>query len=597
MNNVCHSLPVIIFIIIIVLIVILIFSYRDIIVGAFRPVNVDLITTEQALLRGFGYYGDSVDGECVTTTIPSHCGETGSKTVTRQCIPNPKTGRGCIGPNGKQSFATIVDTQACTIMCRSSIWTNEVKGVCILPPLSTLSPGGSKICYPPDTKGEQTITKTCVAHDAVGINSCIYEQPPPPNSGGGSGTTIPPECTQDPIGSTVTCNIGYTLQTTQPCDVDLGSQICGEWVLPNGNSCMYSNTQGNFNICRGPTGIPYTNETDLLSAGWADIPMVCLAPTGVSGICEPIPPVSNKETGGCVTQSQAFDALSKSQTTSQPVILCGTPPGCVRSCTFTSTSSFINGVGAGVDRWVPELQALIGNAQILAQSVGSDIYGLGLNNVPCPGPEGKFIEGASIRTTVELSDCFGDPLFPLENTPCLWINATSIASRPSTFGISSICTNAEDILRMSSLYITFVPTQLVSVSGPNVLRCNILGVLGKNYTGYLNRFGQNVIWVQTDINTLQESKASEFIVTLTNEGKLNIRFDDNSNIITPSTGPMSPLTFNSVTPIQRISLDASTINSFYIILNQRQTRLNPQSCNIMYSYPPPPSYPRPDIAT
>jgi hypothetical protein len=521
---------------------------------------------QQALVDGVGYYDEPNVGECMPVNPgQSLCHQPGVRTVVRRCIPNSVTSRGCVTSQG-MTYDMKVEEETCVPLCRASIWSSVVSSGCTRPPLP---PEG---CYTSNT-GTLTRSQTCVPNDAFGTNTCTYRR------SFNSTEPIPTGCSLDQIGTVVTCSVGTTLITEEQCLADFGDeQNCGVWRVDSTQPCSFSDAPLRSQACQRPGGGLFTDDVDILKPGWVPQGMSCVKAsdsTQSTSICPPVP--------DCVESSQAYSALTAAQTTLQPVVLCGHPPGCIRKCLFYPD----------VDSTHTGLRSIIGTFQIITLVNEGNVYSLGLNNVPCPSLGGNFIRGASLRNTAPLGDCFGDPLKPLEDTPSLLINMSTIAASPQTHHLSSDCklgidqavVPSKSIVQMSSLYVTFRPTR--NIVDPNVLYCNIFAILGQRYLGVLTVNSSNLAWTHSNFDT---SSGAEFKVSFLSDNTYSIRLADDTPVTSVTTDKQT-LNLDNVQLIMRVT----DFNALHEILRDRQTRLNPQSCNAMYSYPPPRTYPRPDV--
>ncbi|CAH6418787.1 Hypothetical protein POVN_LOCUS509 [uncultured virus] len=357
--------------------------------------------------------------------------------------------------------------------------------------------------------------------------------------------------------------------------------------MSNGSGlCTYADSIVQSGLCRGPVGVPYVGDTKIFDLGWTGLEMKCVRVDDASQEAKYCAPYA-----GCVSPGDAYTRLFEGN--GDPVVVCAERPSCARFCAFAP--------GEVQGAWVPGIKQLIGNFQLMVSPVGDHNFAFGLNNVPCPQPpSGRYIVPDFPRSTAPLSDCLGDPLYPLSDTPALWFDATDIATRPQRYGLPSLGCSEGAVVQMTGLYMTFKPTRPMQT--PNVLWCNILVVLGKNYIGWLTRVGGTVTWVQSDLSGTYNKvgdvePTSEFRVELKADNSYNIQFDTGTEIVVPttestSTGDIRSLNLSKVYFTQRVD----NFNELHIILNRRQTRWNPQSCNAMYLYPPPTGYPFPDAS-
>jgi hypothetical protein len=123
-------------------------------------------------ISGNGEFDEPDVGPCITR----YCDDLGESIVTRKCIPNKTSGRGCKHPNGSISFEPLIEEKPCYGVCKSSVWSFEEEG-----PSSTLI--------------------RCIPHDLRGINECTYQWV--------EGSSIPRGCWLN--GNRVVCSVGTSI--------------------------------------------------------------------------------------------------------------------------------------------------------------------------------------------------------------------------------------------------------------------------------------------------------------------------------------------------------------------------------------------------
>lgn len=557
-----QNVVVIVLLIVLLVVLVLLFIFRRRLIGISPN-----MTRDQALAAGYGYYEEPVIGDCITPVTPSTCSQTGTQTATSVCIVNPTTGRGCIDSSGAQTFATRSTQRSCVPLCRSSGWIDEITTGCMLP---TGSDGKELPCYQRNTAGTRTIRRTCQAIDATGPNTCTYTVPL------GNTGVIPPQCRLDAIGTTVTCQVGYVLTQQQSCVPNVEGKVCGVWRVSAEEPCLGSTSISQAGVCLDANANPYTQDTQIMSIGWTAIPMKCVQDDDFTK-----PGVYCPQPSDCVMPGSAYGRMATAG--GNPVTICGPTPGCGRLCTFYPP------VVSG--NWVPSIKQLILNFQILTTTDGFSQYALGLNNVPCPSENGRFLAPDVVQTTVPLSDCLGDPNRPLRPTFPLWLNLTSMSQQLTRYNLDPSCT-FDKIEVGSSLYVTFRPTRPAQIG--TQLNCNIFCILGKNYVGWLRRLGgSEAIWDQTTFGTIPTGSEYEFIV-LGQSGQYGpftyqIYNTDMSSVVI-TTSDRKTINMERI----QIAKQVSNLETLQAILNARQTRWDPTNCNVMYTYPPPPGYMKPD---
>lgn len=94
----------------------------------------------------FGQWSQPVDGRC-----EGICGSLGTRTTVEECIPDPSTGRGCIGTDGQETYLPKYTVKECNVQCHRSVW-RDIQGDCI--------------------NGFRLHTKECVQQDLTGNNNC-----------------------------------------------------------------------------------------------------------------------------------------------------------------------------------------------------------------------------------------------------------------------------------------------------------------------------------------------------------------------------------------------------------------------------------------
>ncbi len=167
----------------------------------------------------FGVYSDPIIGTCTGSNV---CTDPGIKTVVRECIPHPTTGRGCLvpdGPNqGKQSYEALVRIESCQPHCVASKWKDisPADEPCLAFDIA------EDLCVPANTIGLKNITYQCVANDTEGTNQCTsYEL----ERVSGQVTTGQYVLKTFQIGDIVRLNVSCT---------DFNRPSCGQWseIIP-----------------------------------------------------------------------------------------------------------------------------------------------------------------------------------------------------------------------------------------------------------------------------------------------------------------------------------------------------------------------------
>ena len=81
----------------------------------FRKSQVEL---NSSVKQGYGFYGDPIEGPCITSD--GKCNSSGLKKVTKRCIVNPVTKKGCLLSDGTMSFDNLVQNIPCNKQCVGS---------------------------------------------------------------------------------------------------------------------------------------------------------------------------------------------------------------------------------------------------------------------------------------------------------------------------------------------------------------------------------------------------------------------------------------------------------------------------------------------
>lgn len=167
--------------------------------------------------NGLGQYGLPILGQCNGTNA---CTDPGTRVVSRVCIPNPTTGKGCLIPSGDkagtQSYQTLVSTEPCQTHCTTSIWKEVTpeNQPCLLPETFTGQ------CVPTGSFGTKFRRFRCVNNDDTGANECTnfkLEKIVGPTSQPGDKLILS------------TLNIGDEVALDLLCE-DFDLNTCGKWL-------------------------------------------------------------------------------------------------------------------------------------------------------------------------------------------------------------------------------------------------------------------------------------------------------------------------------------------------------------------------------
>ena len=102
---------------------------------------------KSSIESGYGYYGDPIEGPCVTSD--GNCNTTGVKKITKKCIVHPVTKKGCLTQDGTMTYDNLVESVSCKKQCRSAGFTYN-NGVQIT---EAVDESGNDFFIPVGTKG------------------------------------------------------------------------------------------------------------------------------------------------------------------------------------------------------------------------------------------------------------------------------------------------------------------------------------------------------------------------------------------------------------------------------------------------------------
>lgn len=259
----------------------------------------------------FGVYSDPVNGPCNNSS--GLCNVPGERIVTRECIINEQTGKGCIGPDGEQTYDILVSSEPCTLTCRSAVWEDvtAVDEPCVIPgPLPGEDSRNGFYCLPtidPTTgipiSGTRELTYRCIANDSSGVNNCtqlslesLIGTDPPTRFSGPTGVDTCKELVNGvymdvPCKTNVitTFNIGDEITIQEQCAIESDDNpVCGTWdyytpftpreqnvtSINQISACSFFSTIENAQFCDVPGGV--NNPFALLQEGIGLDPMACI---------------------------------------------------------------------------------------------------------------------------------------------------------------------------------------------------------------------------------------------------------------------------------------------------------------------------------
>lgn len=298
--------------------------------------------------------------------------------------------------------------------------------------------------------------------------------------------------------------IDQQLATITSC-IDATREICGSWAVPNSRNstvvpCKCQATPDYTPQCEtGKARILASglyDPTILFDFGYTSTPMkcvdskVCGGLAGTSPICLPL---SITGQGPQSLDSPCVSKLSdlttpglqiprRSESGGRSLSLCTDPsntnvPGCVQPCIFVAPPNQLDlsGIDTGFRR-------LIGSYVTLSSrntSMTSGINFLTLRHVPSSISRSDSLDSNRISTEAVFYDCTGDPSKPLN--PVRTLLAYSGGGSGGAYWDRAMCTT-EAIMQSSSLLLMIKPF----TSGSRKLDCNIIGMLGRRYIGWLD---------------------------------------------------------------------------------------------------------------
>mgnify|MGYP005852856625 CR=1 FL=1 len=272
----------------------------------------------------FGQYGPPVTGPCEGTS--GICSDTGERIVTQECLINEQTGKGCIGPDGEQSYDLLVTKEPCNLTCRSAVWENVTDPNKPCTPPDSL-PGemerDGRYCLPtiyPEplanagqpVTGTRILTYRCVPNDSTGPNNC---------SKLALETIVGPTNISGLFNQLTVAEIGEEVMTNpanSTCAiVDENIPVCGQWeyftpfqprVQPvrsknQLSACTFFSSLDNEATCQVPGGITPFN---LLREGIYLSPMACVTGTGQGDVAT-IPTDTEDSLVDCLQSQQYID--------------------------------------------------------------------------------------------------------------------------------------------------------------------------------------------------------------------------------------------------------------------------------------------------
>ena len=596
----------------------------------------------------YGSYSSPVETPCLTSS--GLCTDDGYKTITQTCVPNSTTGYGCLAADGTETFATLVQKVGCQPQCRQFIWDDVTPASQTCTLASPYNNQAMYPCLPNGITGNKLTTLTCVPNDGYGINACTYLCGSTPNDDVPASISYMPICQQQGPGTlvtmrtfnyaglstlpmapgsaslttglqlskgyTITNQLGNDLYTITPlyngstqislagiqtldqqinlmasCS-DTGVPSCGIWAVSNSTNTTTS-------PCRYQTGPSYTSDcnigtntllasglydpTLLFDFGYLSTPMKCVTSgTNTSGTCLSL----ITEGVSCATDLSQVNAMITNNANPRSVLVCTDPsnsnvPGCVQPCIFVAPTNQLD-----LSFWNSQYQSLIGSYLTISIPNATQISGsnfLSLRHVPCSTISTDALDSTRKPSDAVFYDCTGDPAKSLVSVRT--ILAYSGGDQNGSYWDKAWCTS-DQIVNMNSLILMIKPVKPTSAS---VLDCNIIGILGKRYIGWLD------VEIGTDgLTYLVWKQAKSGPTSSFGDLPLSPRF----TITAPSTTTYSIMSYNQTTPIYSdsygttaqaltsINLNVQDMTNIDTYLFSREDRCQANSCSLQFDYIP-----------
>ena len=433
---------------------------------------------------GFGTFSEPLTGPCM---VPSGlCSEQGERTITQTCIPNSTTGKGCIGPDGKQTYNLLVTRELCNIACRSSIWQDITPdtAMCILLDDND-EPIPPDVCILPDQRGTRRRMLKCIAQDTTGPNACTSLE---------IRQIIGPTGVPGDFNQVVTYSIGNIVEVNELCD-DFPNSTCGDWELVqpfNRDPTKPIGSEDTISACSFDTFlIPAVGCTVEKISTWNDLregylgqPMGCVIPEETGNfaviptfsdpqlkICEILDRPICSKTG--VSPSQIidesllanFNPLKCANVLAPPDV--SNNPQCVRACRLDTVTTSVG---------IKEFKPILGKVMIMEIP---DFY---LSVYQTPRTDGKLIQ---------FSDQVASPEADLDDVPLFYVGFPGTCMESKNCPSRNGCTT-DQIQYDSSLMFVLAPRR---ASG-NKLICQIMIMIDGSYLGWLTVDNSSLVSTQ-----------------------------------------------------------------------------------------------------
>lgn len=417
-------------------------------------------------------------------------GVTGSTTTTLTCVPND-----AYGVNG------------CTYLCGSNagddnpsspnyVPTCQIKGVGTLITMRNFNYAGLSSL----PMGPVNSTTGLSLSKGYTITSRL------PN---GMYTISPAYQGRTQVSETQIQAIDQQLTWTISCQ-DPSREICGSWAVLNPRDqttfgCKYQTIPDYSTQCEtGKTRMLASglyDPTTLFDFGYTSVPMKCVNPnvSGRSPICLSLPSadqpcvstLSDLTTSGISTierssllQGGSLNVCTDPSNTKVPGAptprdssLRGVVPGCVQPCIFIAPPNRLD--LSGMDAKFRQLMGAYITLTCPNVSMSSGSNFLTLRHVPSSTSSNDSLDPDRQSTDAVFYDCTGDPSKPLN--PVRTLLAYSGGDSNGAYWDRAMC-SSQAIIQSSSLLLMIKPV----TSSAGRLDCNIIGMLGRRYIGWLD---------------------------------------------------------------------------------------------------------------
>lgn len=163
---------VVIIVILIIVVLIVVFRFEVFKTGKQLP----KLSEEELQKKGYGTYSTVYQTGCLTAS--GKCATAGVQYITKYCVPNPDTGKGCLDEDGVMTFASQTLTQPCLPNCRkyvlsdvSNSTTYTINNICAY---NAPYNDPSYKCIPSNARTSKYSIYYCKPNDNVGDNGCSY---------------------------------------------------------------------------------------------------------------------------------------------------------------------------------------------------------------------------------------------------------------------------------------------------------------------------------------------------------------------------------------------------------------------------------------